>query len=123
MAKSFWAELRAMVAAGMSQWEIALALGINQSAASQQMRAGSNVSSAHLVNPIDAAAPVLRRLAENAGFSRLAFFGSGARREAAQDSDIDLLIEVPEGTSSFAFVTFQLTRRTGARPEDRLGGL
>ena len=30
-----------------------------------------------------------------------------ARREAGQDSDIDLLVEAPEGTSSFGFIRFK----------------
>jgi len=34
-------------------------------------------------------------------------FGSVARQQARQDSDIDLIVEAPEGTSSFDFVRFQ----------------
>ena len=56
---------------------------------------------------MQAAAPVLRRLAEDAGYGRLAVFGSVARREARQDSDVDLLVEAPEGVSSFEFVRFK----------------
>jgi predicted nucleotidyltransferase len=99
--------LRAMVATGMSQREIGTALGISQPAVSQQLRAASDLSSVHPAKLIEAAAPVLRRLAEDAGYGRLAVFGSVARREAGQDSDIDLLVEAPEGTSSFDFIKFK----------------
>lgn len=99
--------LRAMIAAGMSQREIAMALGISQPAVSQQLRAASDLSTVHPEKLIEAAAPVLLRLAEDAGYGRLAVFGSVARRQAGQDSDIDLLVEAPEGTSSFGFVKFK----------------
>ena len=99
--------LRAMVATGMSQREIAAALGISQPAVSQQLRAASDLSGLHPEKLIQAAAPVLRRLAEDAGYGRLAVFGSVARRQAGQNSDIDLLVEAPEGTSSFGFVRFK----------------
>lgn len=99
--------LRAMIATGMSQREIATALGISQPAVSQQLRAASDLSSVHPEKMIEAAAPVLRRLAEDAGYGRLAVFGSVARGEATGDSDIDLLVEAPEGTSSFEFIRFK----------------
>lgn len=118
--------LRAMVATGMSQREIAMALGISQPAVSQQLRAASDLSRVHPEKLVDAAAPVLRRLAEDAGYGRLAVFGSVARREAGQDSDIDLLVEAPEGTSSFGFVRFkQLLEQVLGRQIDLVdyGGL
>lgn len=118
--------LRAMVATGMSQREIATALGISQPAVSQQLRAAADLSSVHPEKLLEAAAPVLRRLAEDAGYGRLAVFGSVARREAGQDSDIDLLVEAPEGTSSFGFITFkQLLERVLGRQIDLVdyGGL
>lgn len=55
-----------------------------------------------------AAAPILKALATERGYTRLAVFGSVARHQARQDSDIDLLVEAPPGTSSFGFVAFQL---------------
>lgn len=118
--------LRATVATGMSQREIALALGISQPAVSQQLKAASDLSSVHPEKLIEAAAPVLRRLAEDAGYGRLAVFGSVARREAGQDSDIDLLVEAPEGTSSFGFIRFkQLIEQVLGRQIDLVdyGGL
>ncbi len=118
--------LRAMIAAGMSQREIAMALGISQPAVSQQLRAASVLSTVHPEKLIEAAAPVLLRLAEDAGYGRLAVFGSVARGQAGQDSDIDLLVEAPEGTSSFGFVKFkQLIEQVLGRQIDLVdyGGL
>ena len=118
--------LRAMVAIGMSQREIATALGISQPAVSQQLRAGSDLSSVHPEKLIEAAAPVLRSLAEDAGYRRLAVFGSVARQEAGQDSDIDMLVEAPEETSSFGFIKFkQLIEQVLGRQIDLVdyGGL
>lgn len=118
--------LRAMVATGMSQREIATALGISQPAVSQQLRAASDLSGVHPEKLMQAAAPVLRRLAEDAGYGRLAVFGSVARGEARGDSDIDLLAETPEGASSFEFIRFkQLLKRVLGRQVDLVdyGGL
>lgn len=118
--------LRAMIAAGMSQREIAMALGISQPAVSQQLRAASALSDVHPEELMQAAAPVLRRLAEDAGYARLAVFGSVARGEATGDSDIDLLVEAPEGASSFEFIRFkQLLERVLDRQVDLVeyGGL
>lgn len=118
--------LRAMVATGLSQREIATALGISQPAVSQQLRGASDLSGVHPERLMQAAAPVLRRLAEDAGYGRLAVFGSVARQEAGQDSDIDLLVEVPAGTSSFGFIKFkQLVEQVLGRQIDLVdyGGL
>lgn len=75
---------------------------------------------------LQAAAPILKALAEENGYSRLAVFGSVARHEARRDSDIDLLVETPGGTSSFDFVSFkQLIEQVLARDIDFVsyGGL
>jgi predicted nucleotidyltransferase len=99
--------LRAMAATGMSQRQIADALGITQPAVSQQLKAAPDLASVHPEELLDAAAPVLRALAEDHGYRQLAVFGSVARHEAREDSDIDLIVEAPEGTSSFGFVRFK----------------
>lgn len=99
--------LRAMVASGVSQRRIAAALGISQSAVSQQLTSSPDLREVHPEVLLDAAAPVLKALAEENGYARLAVFGSVARRQGGQDSDIDLLVEAPPGTSSFAFVRFK----------------
>ncbi len=91
--------LRAMRANGMSQRGIAAALGVSQSAISQQLKAAPDLSTIHPDVLVKAAAPILTHIAGNRGFTKLAVFGSVARREAGPDSDIDLLVEAPPGTS------------------------
>lgn len=99
--------LRAMVASGMSQREIADELGVSQPAVSQQLKVANGMARIHPETLIEAAGPVLRSVAEDAGYRRLAVFGSVARSEARFDSDIDLVVEAPEGTSSFGFIRFK----------------
>lgn len=115
-----------MVADGMSQRQSADALGVSQSAVSQQLKFAPDIADGHPETLLRAAAPILGALAEKPGYSRLAVFGSVARGEARQDSDIDLLVEAPEGTSSFGFVRFkQLIERLLTREIDLVdyGGL
>ena len=56
---------------------------------------------------LDAAAPVLRAMAQESGDSDHAVFGSVARKQAREDSDIDLLITPAPGSSSFDLVEFK----------------
>ncbi len=98
--------LRAMVSSGMSQRQIAAELGISQPAVSQQLASAPELDRVHPEVLLEAAAPVLRALAEERGFTRLAAFGSVARHDARDDSDIDLIVAAPEGTSSFDFLRF-----------------
>lgn len=91
--------LRAMVATGMSQREIAEALGISQPAVSQQLKVAADLSGIHPETLIEAAAPILSRVAEEQGFTQLAVFGSVARRQARRDSDIDLIVKPPPDTT------------------------
>jgi len=79
--------LRAMVALGMSQRVIAEALGISQPAVSQQLKFAPDLVQVHPQLLFDAAVPVLKARAE---------------------SDIDLLVEPPPGTSPFDFVEFKM---------------
>lgn len=99
--------LRAMVATGMSQRQIAEALGISQPAVSQQLRSAPDLDRLHPDLLLAAAAPVLKALAAERGFRRLSVFGSVARGQARTDSDLDLLVSAPQGTSSFDLVQFQ----------------
>jgi uncharacterized protein len=98
--------LRAMGASGMSQRQIADEVGISQPAVSQQLKFAPGLRGVHPELLLDAAAPILTSLAAERGYTRLAVFGSVARREARPDSDIDLIVEAPEGTSSFDFIRF-----------------
>lgn len=118
--------LRAMIEAGLRQREIAQSLGVSQPAISQQLKSASDWAQVHPQDLVEAAAPVLRVLAEERGFRRLAVFGSVARGQARADSDIDLIVEAPEGTSSFDFIRFkQLLERVLGREIDLIdyGGL
>ncbi|HVU60876.1 MAG TPA: nucleotidyltransferase domain-containing protein [Mycobacteriales bacterium] len=111
--------LRAMLAEGMTQQQIADCLGISQPAVSQQLKFAPDLCEVHPEVLLDAAAPVLTALAESHGYSRLAAFGSVARGQARQDSDIDLVIDAPAGTSSFSFIRFrQLIERVLGREID-----
>ena len=118
--------LRAMLATGMSQREVAEALGITQPAVSQQVKFSPDLVGVHPEVLLEAAAPVLKALAAEHGYTALAAFGSVGRRQARPDSDIDLLVEAPVGTSSFGFIRFtQLIERVLGREIDLVdyGGL
>lgn len=98
----------------------------SQPAVSQQLASSSDLSKVHPELLLEAATPVLKALAEDLGYSRLAAFGSIARRDARVDSDIDLLVETPAGTSSFSFIRFkQLLEQVLGREIDLVasGGL
>lgn len=99
--------LRAMLAEGMSQREVAQELGVSQPAISQQLRSAPDLEQLDAAMVLAAGAPVLKALAAEHGFTRLAVFGSVARGEATPASDIDLLVKAPPGTPSFGLVKFQ----------------
>lgn len=99
--------LRAMVAKGMSQRQIADALGVSQPAVSQQLKFARELNTMHPQVLVHAACPILKALATDLGYRRLAVFGSVARGTANPDSDIDLIAEAPPGTSSFEFLRFK----------------
>ncbi|RYP82966.1 ArsR family transcriptional regulator [Nocardioides guangzhouensis] len=118
--------LRAMGASGMSQRQIAEALGITQPAVSQQLKFAHDLGGVHPEKLLEAAAPILKALAAEHGYSKLAVFGSVARQQARQDSDIDLIVEAPAGTSTFGFIGFkQLIAQVLGREIDLIdyGGL
>lgn len=99
--------LWALTATGMSQRQVADALGISQSAVSQQLKFAPSLGGIHPEILLAAAGPILKTLADERGYAHLAVFGSVARREARLNSDIDLLVEAPEGTSTFGFIWFK----------------
>lgn len=101
--------LRAMQVTGSTQREIAEALGVSQPAVSKQLDSAIDPTSVAAEILIEAAGPVLRDLAEARGFVRLAIFGSVARGEGRTDSDIDLLIEPPKGTTIEELVDLRQT--------------
>jgi predicted nucleotidyltransferase len=91
----------------MSQRRIAEALGVSQPAVSQQLSVAPVLSTVHPRDLLDAAGPILKALAADLGYSRLAVFGSVARGSARPESDLDLIVESPPGTSSFEFLRFK----------------
>jgi uncharacterized protein len=93
-----------MAAGGMSQRQIAEGLAAGRESAAQARRGTAGRAPQVL---LEAASPVLKALAADHGYTRLAVFGSVARQRARSDSDIDLIVEAPEGTSSFGFIRFQ----------------
>ncbi|MGH3346116.1 MAG: nucleotidyltransferase domain-containing protein, partial [Nocardioides sp.] len=118
--------LRAMIATGMSQRQIAEALGVSQPAVSQQLKYAPELDTVHPQVLLDAAGPILKALTADLGYNRLAVFGSVARGTASSDSDIDLIVEAPPGTSSFEFLRFkQLIEQVLGRDVDLIdyGGL
>jgi predicted nucleotidyltransferase len=87
--------IRAMAANGMSQQAIARELGVSQSAVSQSLAASARVSGLDPGLLMEAAAPVIKAVAEQRGFSDVAVFGSVARGDAGPDSDVDLIVRPP----------------------------
>ena len=78
--------LRAMLATGTSQREVAQSLGITQPAVSQQLKSAPKLNEVHPEVLLAAARPVLTALAAEHGYAHLSVFGSVARHEARQDS-------------------------------------
>lgn len=99
--------LRAMVASGMSQRQIAATLGVTQPAVSQQLKHAPELRQLDPVELLAAASTTLKSLAAERGFTKLAVFGSVARGQARRDSDIDLIVKTPPGTSTFDFIRFK----------------
>jgi len=83
------------------------------------------------LSELQALSPKLRVIAERYGAFNIAVFGSVARDEATEASDIDLLVDLPQGTSLFQRAEFQqdlealldhkvdLIRRRNLRPSLR----
>ena len=101
--------LRAMLATGSTQREVAAHLGVSQPAVSQQLKAWRDLAGVHPETLLKAAAPVLVEVARAKGFDRLAVFGSVARGQARIDSDIDLLVDAPPGTAIKDLLTLRET--------------
>lgn len=91
--------LRAMRATGLSQRAIAATLGVTQPAISQQLDAAPHPADVSPETLMDAAAPLLRSIAADRGFTDLALFGSVARGDSRRDSDVDLLVQPPGDTT------------------------
>lgn len=88
--------LRAMLAEGESQREVAKRFGVTQPAISYLV-AAERTTGARPSDLIAAGRSVLRQVAEGRGFTDLAVFGSTARGGDRPDSDVDLLVQPPPG--------------------------
>ena len=91
--------LRAMQVTGSTQRQIADALGVSQPAVSKQLDSAISPTSVSPEVLLEAAAPILRAIAQARGFTKLAVFGSIARRRSRSNSDVDLLVDPPKGTT------------------------
>jgi len=98
--------LRAILSTGTTQRQLAATAGISQPAISQQLKSAPG-RDADPIALVDAGGAILRQVAEERGFTDLAVFGSVARRDAHFDSDIDLLVRPPEGTTISGLVELQ----------------
>ena len=76
--------LRAMVAAGSSQREIASALGVSQPAVSQQLKAAQSVATVHPETLLEAAAPIMVDVARTRGFDRWGRASRSRRRSSGR---------------------------------------
>ena len=59
------------------------------------------------LSELQALTPKLQVIAERYGASNIAVFGSVARDEAIEASDVDLLVDLPPGTSLFEHAEFE----------------
>ena len=98
--------VRALLAEGASQREVAERLGVTQPAISYQV-AAERTEGVRPSELIAAGGTVLRQFAEQRGFANLAVFGSAARGDDRVDSDIDLLVQPPPGADLFEMLRFE----------------
>lgn len=100
--------VRAMLADGESQREVAKRLGVTQPAISYQV-ARERTDGVRPSDLIAAGGSVLRQVAERRGFTDLAVFGSAARGDDRPDSDIDLLVQPPARADLFDMLRLEET--------------
>ncbi|BDZ55143.1 nucleotidyltransferase family protein [Agromyces marinus] len=91
---------RAMLAEGQTQREVARRLAVTQPAISYQV-AKERTDGVRPSELVAAGRSVLRQVAEQRGFTDLAVFGSAARGDDREDSDVDLLVQPPPGADLF----------------------
>jgi predicted nucleotidyltransferase len=100
--------VRAMLAEGESQREVAKRLGVTQPAISYQV-ASERTAGVRPSDLIAAGGSILRQVAERRGFTDLAVFGSAARGDDRPDSDVDLLVQPPPGADLSDMLRLQET--------------
>jgi predicted nucleotidyltransferase len=100
--------LRAMLAEGESQREVAKRFGVTQPAISYQV-ARERTDGVRPSELVEAGGSVLRQVAANHGFTQLAMFGSAARGDDRPDSDLDLLVQPPANADLFDMLRLEET--------------
>ncbi|WP_066042365.1 nucleotidyltransferase domain-containing protein [Herbiconiux solani] len=100
--------LRAMLAEGKSQREVAARFGVTQPAISYQV-ARERTDGVRPSELVAAGGSVLRHVAEEQGFTQVAMFGSAARGDDRPDSDLDLLVQPPAATDAFDMTRLEET--------------
>jgi uncharacterized protein len=88
--------LRGMLTEGHSQAYVAGRFGVTQPAVSYQV-AKKRTEGVRPSDLLEAGGAILKQVAEDRGFRRLGIFGSVARGEDGPDSDLDFLVEPPQG--------------------------
>lgn len=100
--------LRAMLAEGESQREVAGRFGVTQPAISYQV-ARERTDGVRPSELVAAGGAVLRQVAERRGFTQLTVFGSAARGDDRPDSDLDLLVQPPADADVFDMLQLEET--------------
>lgn len=98
--------LRGILNEGYSQAEIAARFGLTQPAVSYQV-ARERTEGVRPRDLLEAGCDILRQVAEDRGFRKLGVFGSVARGEDVPESDIDFVVEPPEGASLIELVALE----------------
>jgi len=95
-----------MLAEGQSQRELAQRFGVTQPAISYQV-AKERTDGVRPSDVVEAGREVLRQVAHSRGFTDMAVFGSVARGDDTPDSDIDLLVQPPDGADVFEMLRLE----------------
>lgn len=104
--------IRALVAMGRTQGQVARDLGITQPAVSQALRASQRAAHEPLAELMDAAAPVVKELAASRGFTDVAVAGSGERGEVQPSPGIHIIVRAPQDMPAADLTWLQDTLRT-----------
>ena len=90
--------VRALVAEGNTQAAVAKDLGVTQPAVSQLLQPSDRVSDIEPTVVREAAAPVVKEIVAQRGFTDLAAFGSVALGNLRADCEIDPIVRAPTVT-------------------------
>jgi predicted nucleotidyltransferase len=96
-----------MQAQGPRQRQVAELIEDSQSAESQELSSAPDLASAHPALLLEAATSVLNTLAADHGYDNLVASASVVMGEVGNESDLELVVDVPPGTSGFEFLGFK----------------